>query len=196
MINMIALSFEQIYGQDSRLESGKRLIRFIRDLKREIPGISDSTYHYISLLDGPSVDGLPVGFTYSPVLDDKLSELGFLNTGVSLHLGGTNIADVVVETNVSSYVNPNISIKFDGYDKVKGTLLSRLEPTFRFGKVRKTPHNTTLYDLRMDNVSVDMVKEAYEAEIKLIARRLNEIDKRRADAVANIDKTILETLAV
>ena len=191
---MVAIGFEMIYGQSSRLESGSRLIRFIRDLKREIPEISDSTYHYTDLMDGPGVGRIPVGFTYHPILGGEPSELGFLNTGVYLHLGGINIADMFVETRVFPYANPNVSIKLDEYDKVKGTLLRKLKPTLRFGKIRETPHNT-IYDLRVNNATLNSVKEAYEAEINLLAQKLNEIDRRRVSAVQGIDKTILEALA-
>ena len=193
---MVATGFESIYGQISRLESGNKLLRFIRDLKKEISGVSDSTYHYQSVIDGPSLRGLPVGFTYHPVLGGAPNGFGFVNTGVSLHLGRTNIADMVVESGIFPYAGLNVSISLDCYDKVKETLLRKLEPTLRFGSVRKTPHNTSLYDLRLDRTDVDKVKEAYETELKLIAQRLNEIDRRREDAVQNTDRATLEAFAI
>jgi len=138
---------------------------------------------------------IPFGFTTGSILDNRLNTYGFMNQQNTIHLGGINIAKITFERELFFYANPNIFIKLHEIDKVKRTLLNKLKPDFKIGKIFQS-EDATSYELRMNNTSVKKIKEVYEKEIKLIVKELNKIDRKREKAIESIDKVLLGELSL
>ncbi|MCH7568666.1 MAG: hypothetical protein IIA87_04565 [Nanoarchaeota archaeon] len=181
-------------------DSGRQILRFIGDLEDGIPNFQlGPGWGFKSV--GGGVKTLPIGLTYNSVLDGEVSEFGFLNTGKSLFLSGTNIADLVVEKRLGPNLGYDIgrmdlSLTLDIPDDVKRALLLNLEPQFTHGKISRTFRDTPVYNLRINEATVEKVREAYETEIALIADKLNWIDRTRKSAIQNANQAILETLTI